>query len=95
MNYQRISELYTFSKNYFNDTTDLITEALAMAYEAWVFIHLDKIQQHSENNVGVDFPSIIYLVKTGQHCDLLKQIMMMCHTMKKRRKKVMVIARKR
>ena len=31
-----------------------------------MFIHFDEIQQHTENNVGV--------VKTGQHYDLLKQI---------------------
>ena len=64
---------YTFSKNYSNDTAYLIIEALAKVYEARVFIHVDKIQQHPENNVGVDFPNIIHLIKTGQHYDLLKQ----------------------
>ena len=64
---------YTFSKNYSNDTADLIIEALAKVYEAQVFIHVHKMQQHSENNVGVDFPNIIHLIKTGQHYDLLKQ----------------------
>ena len=64
---------YTFSKNYSNDTAELIIEALAKVYEAWVFIHVDKIQQHPGNNVGVDFPNIIYLIKTGQHYNLLKQ----------------------
>ena len=64
---------YTFSKNYSNDTADLIIKALAKVYEAQVFIHVDKMQQHSENNVGVDFPNIIHLIKTGQHYDLLKQ----------------------
>ena len=63
---------YTFSKNYSNDTTDVIIETLAKVYEAQVFIHVDKIQQHPENNVGVDFPNIIHLIKTGQHY-LLKQ----------------------
>ena len=63
---------YTFSKNYSNDTVDLIIEALAKVYEARVFIHVDKIQQHPENNVGADFPNLIYLVKTGHHYDLLK-----------------------
>ena len=33
---------YTCSKNYSNDTTDLIIEALAKVYEAQV-IHVDKI----------------------------------------------------
>ena len=64
---------YTFSENYSNDTADLIIEALAKVYEAQVFIHVDKMQQHSENNVGVDFPNIIHLIKTEQHYDLLKQ----------------------
>ena len=76
MNHQRICELNwqsPFSKNYSNDTADLIIEALAKVYEARVFIHVDKIQQHPENNVGVDFPNIIHLIKTGQHYDLLKQ----------------------
>ena len=45
---------YTFSKNYSNDSADLIIEALAKVCEARVFIHVDKIQQHPENNVGVD-----------------------------------------
>ena len=64
---------YTFSKNYSTDTTGLIIEALAKVYEAGVFIDVDKIQQHPENNTGVDFPNIIDLIKTGQHYDLLKQ----------------------
>ena len=64
---------YTFNKNYSNDTADLIIEALAKVYEARVFIHVDKIQQHPESNVGVDFPTFIHLIKTGQHYDLLKQ----------------------
>ena len=64
---------YTFSKTYSNDTVNLILEAPAKVYEARVFIHVDKIQQHPENNVGVDFPNIIHLVKAGQHYDLLKQ----------------------
>ena len=34
---------------------------------------MDKIQQHPENNLGVDFPNIIHLIKTRQHYDLLKQ----------------------
>ena len=62
---------YTCSKNYSNDTTDLIIEALAKVYEAQV-IHVDKIRQHPENNIGVDFSNIIHLIKTGQHYDLLK-----------------------
>ena len=64
---------YTFSKNYSSDTADLIIEALTKVYEAQVFIHLDKIQQHPENRVGMDFPNIIHLIKTGQHYGLLKQ----------------------
>ena len=64
---------YTFSKNYSNDTADLIIEALAKVYKAQVFIHEDKIQKHPENNVGVEFPNIFHLIKTGQHYDLLKQ----------------------
>ena len=64
---------YTFSKNYSNDTADVIIKALAKVYEARVFIHLDKIKQNPENNVGVDFPNIIHLIKTGEHYDLLKQ----------------------
>ena len=64
---------YTFSKNYSNDTADQIIEALAKVYEARVFIYVDKIQQRPENNVGVDFPNIIHLIKTGQHYGLLKQ----------------------
>ena len=32
---------YTFSKNYSNDTADLIIEGLAKVYEARVFIHMD------------------------------------------------------
>ena len=64
---------YTFSKNYSNDTADRIIEALTKVYEAQVFIQVDKIQQHPENNVEVDFPNIIRLIKTGQHYDLLKQ----------------------
>ena len=56
---------YTFSKNYSNDTADVAIEALAKVYKARVFIHEDKIQQHPQNNVGVDFPNIIYLIKTG------------------------------
>ena len=64
---------YIFSKNYSNGTADLIIEALAKVYEARVFIHMDKIQQHPENNVGVDFPIVIHLIKTGQHYDMLKQ----------------------
>ena len=72
--YQRIElAKYTFSKNYYNDTANLIIEALAKVYEARVFIHMDKIQQHPENQVGVDFLNIIHLIKTGQHYDLLKQ----------------------
>ena len=62
---------YTCSKNYSNDTTDLIIEALAKVYEAQV-IQVDKIRQHPENNIGVDFSNIIHLIKTGQHYDLLK-----------------------
>ena len=86
---------YTFSKNYYNDTANLIIEALPKAYEARVFIHVDKIQQHPENNVGVDFPNIIHFIKTGQHYDLLKLIMDVDgvpHNAEE--KKVMVIARK-
>ena len=64
---------YIFSKNYSNDTANLIIEALAKVYETRVVIHVDKIQQHPENNVGVDFPNIIHPIKTGQHYDLLKQ----------------------
>ena len=64
---------YTFSKNYSTDATDLIIEAPAKVYEAGVFIDVDKIQQRPENNVRVDFPNIIHLIKTGQHYDLLKQ----------------------
>ena len=64
---------YTFSENYSNDTADLIIEALAKVYKAQVFIHEDKIQKHPENNVGVEFPNIFHLIKTGQHYDLLKQ----------------------
>ena len=72
--YQRIElAKYTFSKNYYNDTANLIIEALAKVYEARVFIHMDKIQQHPKNQVGVDFLNIIHLIKTGQHYDLLKQ----------------------
>ena len=52
---------------------DLIIEALAKVYEARVFMHVDKIQQHPEIKVGVDFPNIIRLIKAGQHYDLLKQ----------------------
>ena len=63
---------YTFSKNYSSDTVDLIIEALAKVYEARVFIHVDKIKRHPENNVRVDFPNI-HLIKTGKHYDLLKQ----------------------
>ena len=66
---------YTISKNYSTDTTDLIIEAPAKVYEAEVFIDVDKIQQHPENNVGVDFPNITHLIKTGQYYDLLKQTM--------------------
>ena len=54
---------YTFSKNYSNDTADLIIEALANVYEARVFIHVDKIQQHPQNNVGGDFPNITHSSK--------------------------------
>ena len=43
---------YTFSENYYNDTADLIIEALAKVYEARVFIYMDKIQQHPENWSG-------------------------------------------
>ena len=64
-----------FSKNYFNDTVNLIMEALAKAYKAGMFIHVNGIQQHPENSVAVDFPSIIHLIKTGQNYNLLKQIM--------------------
>ena len=39
-----------------------------------MFIRVDKIQQHPENKVGVDFPNIIHLNKIGQQYDLLKQI---------------------
>ena len=35
---------YTSSKNYSNDSADLIIETLAKVYEAQVFIHVDKIQ---------------------------------------------------
>ena len=61
-----------FNKNYSNGTSDLIIEA--RAYEAQVLIHVDEIQQHPENNVGVDFPNIIQLIKTGKNYDSLKQI---------------------
>ena len=64
---------YIFSKNYSSDTANLIIEALAKVYEARVSIHVDKIQQHPENNVGMDFPNIIHLIKTGQHYNLLNQ----------------------
>ena len=64
---------YTFSKNYSSDTADLIIEALAKVCEARVFIHVDKIQQHPENNAGMDFPNIIHLIKIGQHYGLLIQ----------------------
>ena len=37
-------------------------------------IHVDEIQQHPENNVGVDFSNIIHLIRTGQHYDLLQEI---------------------
>ena len=50
-------------------------EALAKAYKAGMFIHVNGIQQHPENSVAVDFPSIIHLIKTGQNYNLLKQIM--------------------
>ena len=43
---------YTFSKTI--PMTLPIIEALAKVCEARVFIHVDKIQQHPENNVGVD-----------------------------------------
>ena len=39
-----------------------------------MFIRVNKIQQHPENNVGVDFPNIIHLSKIEQQYDLLKQI---------------------
>ena len=52
----------------------MIIEALAKAYETWVFIHMDEVQKHLENNVAVGFQNIIHLIKTGQHYDLLKQI---------------------
>ena len=64
---------YTFSKNCSSDTADVIIEGRAKVYESPAIIHVDKIQQHPENNVGVDFPNIIHLIKTGQHYDLLKQ----------------------
>ena len=51
----------------------MIIEGRAKVYESPAIIHVDKIQQHPENNVGVDFPNIIHLIKTGQHYDLLKQ----------------------
>ena len=50
---------------------NLIIEALAKAHEARVFIHVDEIEQHQENNVGVDFPKIIRLIKTGKDYKLL------------------------
>ena len=34
---------------------------------------MDKIQQHAEKNVGMDFPNIIHLIKTEHHYDLLKE----------------------
>ena len=43
---------YTFSENCYNDTAELIIEALAKVFEAQVFIHMDKIQQHPENCSG-------------------------------------------
>ena len=54
-------------------TRTSIIEVLAKVYEARVFIDVDKIQQHLENNVGVDLPNIIHLIKTGQNYILLKQ----------------------
>ena len=38
-----------------------------------MIIHVDKLQQHPENNVKVNLLNIIHLIKTGQHYDLLKQ----------------------
>ena len=35
---------------------------------------MDEVQKHLENNVAVGFQNIIHLIKTGQHYDLLKQI---------------------
>ena len=64
---------YTFNKKCPNYTIYLIIEILAKAYESRVFIHVDKIQQNSENNVAVDFPNIIHLIKTGQYYNLLKR----------------------
>ena len=56
---------------HFSRLLNLIIEALAKAHEARVFIHVDEIQQHQENNVGVDFPKIIRLIKTGKDYKLL------------------------
>ena len=79
---------YTFSKNYYNDTANLIIEALPKAYEARVFIHVDKIQQHPENNVGVHFPNISILSKLDNitTCWNWLWMSMVCRTMLKRRK---------
>ena len=56
---------------HFSRLLNLIIEALAKAYEARVLIHVDEIQQHQENNVGVDFPKIIRLIKTAKDYKLL------------------------
>ena len=64
---------YTFSKNYSKDAANQIIESLAKVSEPRVFIHVDKILQHPQNNAGVDFPKVIHLIKTRQHYDLLKQ----------------------
>ena len=84
----------TFSKINSNDTVDLIIEALAKAYEAGVCIRVDEIHQHLENNVGMDFPNIVYLIKTGKHYHVLKQITDVDDAIMKRKKKLMVIVRK-
>ena len=57
-----------------SDTTNLIIEALAKAFEARVFVHINEMQQHPGNIFAVNFPNINHIIKTGQHYDLLKQI---------------------
>ena len=57
-----------------SDTTNLIIEALAKAYEARVFIHVNEMQQHPDKNFAVNFPNINHIIKAGQHYDLLKQV---------------------
>ena len=58
--------VHSFPKR-FNEATELVLG------KCWHEMNDKWNHEHPENNVGVDFPNIIHLIKAGQHYDLLKQ----------------------